>query len=296
MITRRALLVSAPAVPLMHSAKRYRPVFAGQAYVWSQHFARQQQKLEDHYGPVLKSFHDAGYDTMELVAEFFRPEFAERTAGFLRRYKLKAPVVYNGGEMHTEAGAEKTISGTLELARRVKKVMGRLDAINFNPNPLPNSRRKTDEQLKIQAAALNRMAIELKGEHARLFIHQHAPEMMENSREWRHVLTNTDPALVLFCLDAHWVHRGNQNVMTLLREAGPRLASLHLRNSKSGTWLEEFADGDVDYRAVAGYLRNFGFQGYLVVELAWDKETEITRPLESSLRRSLEYARQVFRS
>lgn len=290
------MLASAMAAPLAQAAKGYRPIFAGQAYVWSQHYGRQNQKLQDHYGPVLKSFHDAGYDTLELVSEFFRPEFAERTAGLLRQHKLKVPVVYNGGEMHTEAGAEKTISSTLDLARRLKKSLGRLDAINFNPNPLPKKVLKSDAELKIQAAALNRLAEELRSEGSRLFIHQHDPEMMENSREWRHVLANTDPSLVLFCLDTHWVLRGKQDVMTLLREAGPRLASLHLRNSRNGIWLEELADGDIDYRAVAQYLKESGFQGYLVVELAWDKETEITRPLESSLRRSLEYAKQVFRS
>jgi hypothetical protein len=45
---------------------------------------------------------------------------------------------------------------------------------------------------------------------------------------------------------------------------------------------------------VAQYLSSTGFTGYLSVELAWDKETPITRPLEESLRRSREYAEKIF--
>ena len=275
---------------------RYSPLLAGQAYVWSQYYSRRGEKIEDHFDEVLRGFRNAGYSTMELVAQFFAPEFAERTAGLLKQHKLRTPVVYNGGEMHTEAGADKTIATTLDLARRVKKATGQLDAINFNANPLPRKAAKSDGELRIQAAAINRLASELGRLGVRLFIHQHDPEMMENAREWRQILANTDAKNVLVCLDTHWVYRGGQDVMTLLREAGPRLASLHLRNSKNGIWSEELSDGDVDYRTVAGYLKESGFSGYLVVELAWDKETELTRPLESALRRSLDYAKDVFRS
>lgn len=293
--SRRGLLAALAAAPTLTAQNRYQPVFAGQAYVWSQHFARQNQKMEDHFDQILGSFRKAGYSTLELVGSaFFAPQFAERTAGLLRKHKLKVPVVYNGGEMHAEAGAEKTIAATLDLARRVRKATGLLESVSFNPNPLPKGAPKSDEQLATQAAALNRLAAELRRENAGLMIHQHAPEMADNAREWRHILANTDPAAVKICLDTHWILRGGQDVMTLLREATPRLASLHLRNSRNGVWLEEFADGDIDYSQVAAHLRDARYRGYLVVELAYDKETEITAPLESSLRRSLSYARRIF--
>ena len=95
--------------------------------------------------------------------------------------------------------------------------------------------------------------------------------MKENAREWRHELAHTDPKLVKFCLDVDWVKRGGQDPMTLLRERAPRLRSLHLRSMRQGVWMEEFAAGDVDYRQVAAYLREIGFQGWLVVELAYEE-------------------------
>jgi sugar phosphate isomerase/epimerase len=82
--------------------------------------------------------------------------------------------------------------------------------------------------------------------------------------------------------------------MTIVREAGSRIGILHLRNSRGGVWMEEFAEGDIDYGAVARHLQSIGFRGYVFVELAYDKETAITRPLGESLRRSRRYAERVF--
>jgi sugar phosphate isomerase/epimerase len=95
-------------------------------------------------------------------------------------------------------------------------------------------------------------------------------------------------------VDVDWLKRGGQDPMTLLKEAGKRIASLHLRSMRQGVWMEEFGDGDVDYRQVAAYLREIGYQGYLVVELAYEKATAPTRPLEEDLRRSRMYAEKVF--
>ena len=137
--SRRGLLAALAAAPTLTAQNRYQPVFAGQAYVWSQHFARQNQKMEDHFDQILGSFRKAGYSTLELVGSaFFAPQFAERTAGLLRKHKLKVPVVYNGGERHAEAGAEKTIAATLDLARRARRATGLLESV-ATPTPSPRA-------------------------------------------------------------------------------------------------------------------------------------------------------------
>lgn len=294
-MNRRAFL-AAPALVLPPlRAANYKPIFAGQAYIFQQHYQRMREPLDKHFDEIFQSFRIAGYDRLELTNAFFAPEFTERTAGLLKRHKLKLAIVYNGGPMHTPDGADKTIADTLALARRVKQATGSVEWVNFNPNPLPKGAAKSDEELKIQAAALNRLATELKREKLGLMVHQHAPELANNAREWRHILANTDPKLVYACLDIHWFYRGGQDVMTLLKESAPRAASLHLRNSKGGVWLEEFAPGDVDYLQVAAYLKEHGYTGYLVVELAIEEKTELTASLESNIRRSLNYAESIFK-
>ena len=58
--------------------------------------------------------------------------------------------------------------------------------------------------------------------------------------------------------------------------------------------MEDFNDGDVDYHKVAEYLKETGYNGYLVVELAYEKGTTITRSLEEDLKASRLYTEKVF--
>jgi inosose dehydratase len=192
--------------------------------------------------------------------------------------------------VHTSDGAEKTIAQTLEFAEIAQAAGARTVSFNASPTREP----KTDAELVIVAKALDRLGARLRERKMQLLIHQHAPEMRDSAREWRYILRQTDPKLVGFCLDLDWVKRGGQDPLTLLKEAAPRLGSMHLRSARQGVWMEEFGDGDVDYREVAAYLRQTGFTGDMFVELAWEKATAITRPLEENMKRSRVYAEKIF--
>jgi inosose dehydratase len=135
------------------------------------------------------------------------------------------------------------------------------------------------------------LARQLAAKRFQLILHHHWPEMAEGAREWRHLLRNTELPL---CMDIDWVRRGGEDPLALLAEAGGRVRSLHLRNSRQGVWSEDLSDGDVDYRKVADYLKKHSYSGYLVVELAYQRETPITESVEEDLRRSREYVRDVF--
>lgn len=289
-LTRRQVLatLTAPAF----AAPGYRPLVAAQFYIWTQHFQAQKKPLAEGVGEALAATRRVGYRRVELLAAFFQPEVREKTLAGLRQTGLEVVIVYNGGPMHEPAAAEKTTAVTLELAEVVKAAGARY--INLNPNPKPKRERKSDEELDTQARYVNKLAAELKKRGLGCLLHHHDPEMAEQAREWRHLLRNTEAGLVSLCLDLDWVQRGGQDPLELLRESGPRLGSLHLRNSRQRVWTEALTDGDVDYRKVAAHLREVNFAGYLVVELAREKGMTETRPLEENLRLSREYTEKVF--
>ncbi|MBI4893545.1 MAG: sugar phosphate isomerase/epimerase [Acidobacteria bacterium] len=290
-MNRRTFLASAATPLLLQAKKQKSPTLQAGPYVWTQHFGRLGQKPQEHIPDICAGFAGAGYKDVELMSMFLTPELEDITVKALKDNKLQCSVVYNGGPLHTPDAARATIDSTVALAQRLQRRFA-LKAITINPNPI--GRAKTDDELKVQAGALNQLGQKLNALGLGQYLHQHAPEMADNAREWRAMLAQTDPKNLGVCLDVHWILRGKQDVMTLTKEAGPRLGSLHLRNSVNGVWSEDFGDGDIDYRQVAAYLKSIKYSGYLSVELAYDKETKITRSLEESLKLSRLYTEKVF--
>lgn len=293
MMRRREFLATLSCAPLAAGASGYEPVLAAQAYIFSQVYAMHDQNMRDHYPEVFDTLKAAGFHTVELVSQFFDADVASNNAQSMMLARLKCPIVYYGGEMHTAEGAKKTIGEVLAITKRVKAISP-LEYINLNANPKPNKEAKTEAELGVQAEHLNKLGKELKKQKVRLMVHQHDAEMAQDAREWRAMLKSTDEKLVDICLDVDWVLRGGQDPMTLLKEAAPRLAALHLRNEKKGVWTETFGEGDIDYTQVAAFLKAQQFKGYLVVELAYDKNTEMTKSLQHNLVASREYAEKTF--
>lgn len=274
------------------ASPRYHPILSVQAYIWIQHFDAAKKPLADGVEEMLAGFKTAGYSNVDLNDGFVDAELRERTFGLLKKFNLKMPTFYANSTLHEARRAEPSIKTIVELAQATKEAGVR--GIVTNPSPKPNQGRKSDEELATQARYLNQLGGELQKLGIRLMVHHHTPELVDNAREWRHQLANTDPKLVGCCVDVHWAYRGGQEPMAFLREVGSRLESLHLRNSKAGVWMEDLNDGDVDYHKVAEYLQETGYGGYLVVELAYEKGTATTRSLEEDLKASRLYTEKVF--
>jgi len=291
-MTRREWLsvFGASALP---AAGRKPPVFSVEVYIWLQHLQNRKQTLAAGMDSIFPEARAAGFRNIELNADFFSAELAPRTLGLLKANGLSMPSVYVGGVMHETAAAEQTIHLALDVAGRAKPAG--LQAVVNNPNPKKNREAKTDGELRLQAEMLNRLGRELAGGGLQFWVHHHDPEMAANAREWRHILHHTDSKSVALCMDLDWVHQGGQDPLALLKEAGARVAALHLRNSRNKLWLESLEDGDIDYRKVAAYLEQAALSPLLVVELAYRKETTVTRSLKDNLIRSRQYAEKVFR-
>jgi len=274
------------------SAAGYAPKLSVEIYIWIQHLETEKKTLAEGVEEVLASFHAAGYHRVELNQDFFQPAMRERTFALLAKYRLAPETIYAGTTLHEAAAGEKSVRAVIELARLVKP--HGTQVIVTNPSPKPAQAAKTAEELDTQAKFVDQLAAALHAQGISLALHHHTPELAQQAREWHHLLDHTDPRLVHCCVDVHWAYRGGQDVMSFIRETGDRLIELHLRNSRQGIWMEDFGPGDVDYQPVADYLHAISFQGYLVVELAYEKGTQITRSLDEDLRLSRLYTEKVF--
>jgi len=211
-----------------------------------------------------------------------------------RANKLLMPSVYVGGPMGDAAAAEKTTARALEIGA-ICKEFG-CTGIVHNPDSKPKNALKSEEELATQAKFLNEMGRTLAGKGLQLRLHHHTAEMMENAREWRHILKNTDPRYVSLCLDIEHVQHGAQDPDVLLHEEGKRVTEIHLRNKKKETPTQAFEDGDVDYPKIAASLKAMKLKPLIVIELAYHSDTEITRSFGENLKISRVYAEKLFES
>jgi inosose dehydratase len=256
-------------------------------------YEQQGNRIEEHLDEVLGQISEAGYEGVEaMLSQVSSPAKAEVVSALLQKHRLKMVSLYAGGAFHTERKAHDSIAAILDgvpFARALGVPM-----INTNPDPV--GREKTDEELALQAEGLNRLGEALREKGLRFVIHNHDPEIRSKAREFHHNLDHTDVKKVGLCLDTHWALRGGADPLALARQYASRLKSLHLRNSVRGVWSEALGDGEVDHAALAELLRKSGYTGPLIVELAYEQGTKLTRTLAENTRVSREYVRRVFGS
>ncbi|MEO7144101.1 MAG: TIM barrel protein [Bryobacteraceae bacterium] len=291
MTTRRQLLSGAFALPAL-AKPAYAPQLVLQPYVWTQQLHTEKKSLAEGMEDIFASAQQAGFHRMELMSSILPPELRAKALALTAKYKIDIPILYISAAMWDYTAANQAIGDAVALAEPLKPAGLRMVTVNLEEKP--GRQRKSDEELAAEAYNLNKLGAAIKQRGLRLMIHNHDPQMANGAREWRNALHHTDPSLVWFCVDVHWVYRGHQDPMTLVHEAGTRIASLHLRNSRNGVWMEDFGDGDIDYRPIAAYLRQLRYRGYLEVELAYEKGTNPSRPLTEDLRRSRIYAERIF--
>jgi inosose dehydratase len=263
-----------------------------QTYIFMQDLQKKNKKIAGSQDEIFSTVAKAGFNQVELMSEFFTKDAAAGTLAALKKYNLQVPIVYFGGPMHSKEGSHNTYQDAVSLAERVRSIG--VKAINTNPNPKPMRAGKTMDEMRIEADCLNRIATTIAKANLQLFLHHHDVELQNGAAEFKYLLLKTDLSLVKSCIDMHWAYRGGDNPMNILKLAGNRVASVHLRNSTKGVWSETLGDGDVDYRAIAKYLKTAKLKPYLVVELAYDAPTPITRDLASNLRMAREYTEKVF--
>lgn len=271
----------------------YRPRVAVQLYVWTQERRRRDVNPTEDLDAIFAEVRAAGFDAAEGFLDWFDSgAAAAKVTTLLEKHHLRMVGAYSGGVFLDEQEGRKTIQAILDRVERVKGCG--LEFVDVNPNPLPEKAAKTPQQLAIQADMLNQLGRRLKERGLKLLVHHHDAEIMHGAAEYRYLLKHLAPTVAGLCVDTNWIYRGGADPLTLLKEAGPLVRALHLRNSVDGVWSESFGPGDIDYRPIADYLRRIDFNGWLILELAHEPKTAITRPLSENARLGREYLESIF--
>lgn len=222
----------------------------------------------------------------------------EQMAPLLKKHKLEMRSLYVNSTLHEAGQADKSVEEVIAAAAKAKAIGTRIIVTNPSPIQWGGDQNKSDEQLKIQAAALNKLGARLREMGLTLAYHNHDIELRNAAREFHHMMVGTEPQNVTLCLDAHWVYRGAGNSQVALFDVvmlyGPRITELHLRQSQNGVWTEVFGPGDIDYLRLGRYLLRIGVKPLLVLEQAVETGSPNTMRAVEAFQKSVQYTRVVF--
>ena len=266
------------------------PLVGSQLYGWGQYYDRAGKKLGDHMDEVFSALRDAGYDYAEGNLDVSFPENNAKLAERMKLKGLKPVSLYTGGALHVLGKASETAERIAVAAKEAAKAG--FGIINFNPDPI--GRDKTDQELAIQADALNELGDELKAIGVKLGVHHHTPELRNGAKEFHSNFRLCPETTVGLCYDVHWVFRGGIQPADCLRQYGKRVVSWHLRQSRSQIWWEDLDSGDIDYAAIAAFASQNRLPKFYTVELALEGGTKITRDAVENHARSRKFVRQIF--
>jgi sugar phosphate isomerase/epimerase len=121
-------------------------------------------------------------------------------------------------------------------------------------------------------------------------LHNHTTEVEDGEHDLRGTLERVPE--VKLGPDLNWLLRAGVDPLDFLLRHRHRIVFLHLRDQLAdGRWPEAMGEGDMDYAAIGRVLREIGFAGDAVVELAHERDFVPTRPIRESLRISRAYVR-----
>ncbi|TKJ33319.1 MAG: xylose isomerase [Planctomycetes bacterium B3_Pla] len=265
-------------------------------YPWTVFYARDNRNFNADLDEGLGELAACRLDGYEPLAS--NPQEIDRLAPLLKKHGLEMRSLYVNSILHEREKADQSIEAVLAIARKAKAVGTKIIVTNPSPIRWGGPQNKNDAELRVQAAALEKLGRELRTIGLTLAYHNHDIELRNAAREFHHMIVGTDPKYVTLCLDAHWVYRGAGNsqvaLFDVLKLYGSRITELHLRQSKDNIWTETMCDGDIDYPALAKHLLEIGVRPHIVLEQAVEKGTPKTMTTVEAFQKSSRYTRRVF--
>ncbi len=302
-MTRKAFLAqlsvaaAATTLPAAANTAEAEPHIATNTYPWGTFYQREGKEFKQYSEEALAAIAATGIRGYEPA--IFDPAALVGLGERLQKHGLEMRSLYVNSLLHEEAAAADSISKIMAIASAAAPLGTKIIVTNPSPLKWGGTELKTDAHLKTQAKALDTLGKQLADNGMQLAYHNHDMELKAGGREFHHMLTATDPALVKFCLDLHWVFRGCGDSQVALFDAmkhyGSRVIELHLRQSLGGKWTEAFsAQGDIDYQQAADFLKKAGCKPLLVLEQAVEGGTPKTMDCQAAHKASLAAVQKLF--
>jgi sugar phosphate isomerase/epimerase len=232
----------------------------------------------------------AGFDGVETMEQPLRSAtYTRQIKELMEQHKIKLLGSSYGAEFWDRKARNKIYEDVDLIFTNMASVGGRTFGVSVGE---PGGRKKTEEEFDAQAELLRKIASLGEKKGIVINLHNHIGEVRDNLYDLRGTLKRI-PDIGLGP-DLNWLLRAGVNPVEFLKEFGKHIIFLHLRDQlNNGKWPESLGEGNVDFREIAGVLKEINFRGDAVVELAHENGFVTTRPLRDSLKMSREYIRKT---
>lgn len=149
--------------------------------------------------------------------------------------------------------------------------------------------RKTLDQFKRHAELFNRAGEAARKRGMRFGYHNHNFEFVpiDGATPYDVLLQGTDPDLVAFTMDLHWITRAGADPLAYFAKYPGRFHQCHVKDlNRERTSFADVGDGVVDFARIFAQSDKAGFRNYYV------ERDDAKEPLVTA-RRSLDYLRRL---
>ena len=239
---------------------------------------------------VFADLSSAGYAGVEVMHTQVRSaDDAAYVGGLSERYNLPVIGASFGGRMWDVAEHP----ALLAHAQVLIEALGDLDAwlLGVSTGAKPEG-LKTPAELDTQAELLECL-IDLCDECGILLnLHNHTYEVENGEYEFRAMIERIPD--ISLGPDVNWLRRAGIEPNDFLRRYADRIIYLHLRDQLGDRWPEALGEGDQDWVELGRTLRDIGFDRYVGIELAHERDTQFTRTMGENFALSLRNLRDAF--
>lgn len=260
-------------------------------------FDLEEKSEEIGFGQVLDEIKETGYLGTELGDWGYMPTAPEKLKAELAKRDLEllgafVPVALADGSQHKKGVDDALrVAGLMYNAGFKDAFIVLADENGTVPDRTNNAGRitramgLTKEQWGIYASGAEEIARAVKeGYGIRTVFHHHCAGYVETPEEIDTLMSLTNPQLLGLCLDMGHYAFGGGDPVAALKKYGKRIWHVHFKDyspdaaeasrAANGDYFDalkrgvfcELGKGNVDFVAIAGLLREQGYQDWIVVE------------------------------
>lgn len=267
-----------------------------QEFTWITYFNREEERWFENLKEKLLRLPKPALTGMEVLIEMAQG-FPKRTVKRIGKANLDASSAFVNPTLHLEDRVEDQIQGVLATVRKFQPFGTKVIVVNPEAIEEDSSNHKSDQELEVQARALDQLGQLLRHMGCRMLYHNHAIEMENEGKEFFAMVEHTKPENMGLCIDADWINKGLNSLSGLydiITRYADRIEELHLRQTVNGIWAETFGEGDIDYSKIMETLITQKQTPRLVLEQAVDDESPHQMDPIDAIGKSITKVREIF--